>query len=86
MSTLQFNAIATRILLDESFQHAMLNGQRQDCLASFQLTDQERIAILTIRSKNLHQFISELHRLMQTSGTRPLYMVSGGGATLSPRI
>lgn len=75
MSTLQFNAIATRILLDEAFQQALLSGQGQECLASFQLTDQERIAILTIRSKSPYQFISELHRLMQCAGSKPLYQV-----------
>jgi len=76
MSTLQFNAIATRILLDDAFQQALLNGQGQECLSSFKLTDQERISILTIRSKSPHQFISELHKLMQCADTRPLYRAS----------
>lgn len=85
MSTLQFNAIATQILLDESFQQALQSGQGQDCLAPFQLTDQERIAILTIRSKSTRQFISELYDVMQHLGLRPSYQTSGNTSRFGSR-
>jgi hypothetical protein len=69
MSSYELNAIATKVLLDDSFQQALLNGQGQNCLANFQLTDQERVAILTIGTHNAGQFIHELYGLMQRTGT-----------------
>jgi hypothetical protein len=69
MSSLQLNAIATQVLLDESFRQALLNGQGQKCLARFQLTDQERVAILTMGTHNAAQFIHELYGLMCRTGT-----------------
>jgi hypothetical protein len=69
MSSLQLNAIATQVLLDESFRQALLNGQGQNCLANFQLTDQERVAILTMDTHNAGQFIHELYGLMRRTGS-----------------
>jgi len=67
MSTLAINAIAAQLLLDESFQDALMNGHGQECLAAFHLTDHERVAILTIHSESPRQFINELSKLMQSS-------------------
>lgn len=69
MSSLQLNAIATQLLLDDSFRQALLDGQGQNCLANFQLTDQERVAILTMGTHNAGQFIHELYGLMRRTGT-----------------
>lgn len=68
MSSLQLNAIATQVLLDESFRQALLNGHGQSCLARFQLTDQERVAILSMGTQNTGQFIHELYGLMRRTG------------------
>lgn len=65
MSRLQLNAIATRLLLDDDFKRALLEERRGDCLATFQLTDWERSAILSIRANSPRHFIGELHNIVQ---------------------
>jgi len=81
MSSLQLNAIATQVLLDESFRQALLSGQGQKCLARFQLTDQERVAILTIGTHSAAQFIHELYELMcRTGSLLPDDQLSDAGA------
>lgn len=64
MSRLQLNAIATRLLLDDDFKHALLEERRGECLSAFQLTDWERSAILSIRTSSPRHFIGELHDLV----------------------
>jgi len=60
MSQLHLNAIVTQALLDEEFRAAILNGQRQARLAAFDLTDQEREAVLAIPAHDLDGFIRQI--------------------------
>jgi hypothetical protein len=63
MSKLQLNAIATRLLLDDEFQRALLDERRGECLVPFKLTDWERSAILSIKARSPRSFIGELRNL-----------------------
>lgn len=65
MSNLQLNAVATRLLLDDDFKHALLEERRGECLSAFQLTDWERSVILSIRTNSPRHFIGELHNIVQ---------------------
>ena len=65
MSKLKLNAIATQALLDNEFQAAILNGQVQDRLGAFQLSDQEVQAVMSIQAMDLDQFIRHLSGLIQ---------------------
>ena len=67
MSKLKLNAIATQALLDNEFQAAILNGQVQDRLGAFQLSDQEVQAVMSIQAMDLDQFIRHLSGLIQPS-------------------
>lgn len=60
MSQLHLNAIVTQALLDEEFRAAILNGQRRARLAAFDLTDQEREAVLSIPAHDLDGFIRQI--------------------------
>jgi hypothetical protein len=63
MASLQLNAIATRLLLDEEFRHALIHEHRGDCLSSFAINEQERRAILAIRAETSDEFLDELRKL-----------------------
>jgi hypothetical protein len=63
MSKLQLNAIATRLLLDDDFQRALLDERRGECLVPFKLSDWERRAILSIKAQSPRLFIGELGNL-----------------------
>lgn len=62
MSKLNLNAIATRALLDNHFRADILNGHRKERISEFDLTEDERTAILSIEADSLDQFIRQLGR------------------------
>lgn len=64
MSSLNLNAFATKALLDNKFQADILNGHRRERLNEFELTDEEKQAVLTINAKNINQFIQQLGQWM----------------------
>jgi len=66
MSRLHVNAIVTRALLDDDFRAGLLNGQRRARLAAFDLSEQERNAILAIETHDLNQFIGQVDRWLRT--------------------
>ena len=63
MSHYQLNAIVTQALLDDEFRAAILNGQRCARLAAFDLTEQEREAVLAIPAHDLDGFIRQIEPL-----------------------
>ena len=64
MSSLQLNAIATRALLDNQFQAAILNGRRRERLSDFDLSEEEIEAVMSIEAPNVDLFIRRLGHLM----------------------
>ena len=67
MSTLQLNAIATRALLDDEFQAAILNGHRRQRLSEFSLSKDEIEAVMSIQANDVDQFIRNLGKLMHNA-------------------
>lgn len=59
------NAIATRALVDNDFQAAILNGHRKDKLHEFGLDSKQTKAVMDIKAANLDQFIRSLNKLIQ---------------------
>lgn len=64
MSKLNLNAIATRALLDINFRVEILNGHRKKRVSEFDLTEDERNAVLSIEADTIDQFIQQLGRLI----------------------
>jgi hypothetical protein len=62
MSQLHLNAIVTQALLDDDFRAGILNGQRCARLAAFDLTEQEREAVLAIPAHDLDGFIRQVEQ------------------------
>jgi hypothetical protein len=76
MSKLHLNAIVTQALLDGEFEKAILNGQRKARLAGFDLTENEREAVLAIKSPNLDQFIAQVDGWMESTDRRRKLLTS----------
>ena len=68
MSKIKLNAIAAQALLDNDFQAAILNGQYQEKLGSFQLNEEETAAVMSINALNVDQFVRSLGSLLQSAG------------------
>lgn len=59
------NAIATRALVDNDFEAAILNGHRREKLHEFGLDSKQIKAVMDIKAANLDQFIRSLDKLIQ---------------------
>ena len=66
MTKLEINAIATRALVDKDFEAAILNGHRQERLNEFRLPKNVADTIMQFTGENIHQFISQLHNLVES--------------------
>jgi hypothetical protein len=64
MSTLALNAFVTKTLLDDKFQKDILNGERLERINEFDLSNDEKKAILSIQADNVKQFIHEVNQWM----------------------
>ncbi|MFQ5409942.1 MAG: hypothetical protein ACE5FI_16160 [Anaerolineales bacterium] len=60
MDNLQVNALVTRALADATFQKDILNGHRRERLTEFELTDQERTGLLSIKAGDVDEFIRQV--------------------------
>lgn len=67
MSALQIDAIVTRALVENKFGRTILNGKRSVQLETFDLTEQERAAVLAIEADDLDQFIRRVAAWMQAN-------------------
>ena len=61
MSVQQLNVLVGTAVVDPQFQEALLNGQRREMIAPFELTDEERGVVLSIQAENLQDFAQILH-------------------------
>jgi hypothetical protein len=61
------NAIATRALLDDEFEAAILNGHRREKLREFDLSENQIEELMAIRASDLDEFIHHLVKLMSRS-------------------
>lgn len=59
-----------RAIVDKSFREQLLDGSRQQLLAEFDLTDDERLAIESIEASTLEEFACRLHRWIEAIDDR----------------
>ena len=67
MFTLALNAFVTKALLDDKFQEDILNGQRQERIEEFDLSNDEKMTLLGIQADNLEQFIYQVEQSISLS-------------------
>ncbi len=53
-------------IIDRDFRAALLNGKRASVLSRFNLTTEERQALMSIRAESLESFAGQLVGWMQT--------------------
>ena len=61
MSQMAFQALVGTALVDPEFGEELLNGKRPGLLAQFDLTDDEREAILSVEAGSIQQFAVGLY-------------------------
>ncbi|MBI3160153.1 MAG: hypothetical protein HYZ26_11200 [Chloroflexi bacterium] len=66
----EIHAIATRAIIDEEFQAAVLNGHRRERLQEFHLSEPVAQKIMAIRAVTLQDFIRHLSVMTGTHGDR----------------
>ncbi len=54
------NKLAWRAYVDTSFREALLNGSRRETVATLDLTDEEREAVLAARGDTLESFTRDV--------------------------
>lgn len=60
-----------RAIVDKYFRDDLLNGKRQEAIAEFNLTHDERIAICSIEAGSFEEFASKLHDWIEAAYTEP---------------
>lgn len=60
-----------RAIVDKEFRDQLLNSGRKQALAQFDLTDDERKAICSIKARSFEEFASELHDWIETVDGEP---------------
>lgn len=65
MTKIELNAIATRAIVDQQFEAAILNGHRRESLQDFSLPQDIFSAVMAIDANNLRQFIVQLNEIVQ---------------------
>ncbi len=60
-----------RAIVDKDFREQLLNGRRQQTIAEFDLTDDEKMAIDAIEARNFEEFAGKLHRWLEGLSDMP---------------
>lgn len=61
------NELAWRAYVDPGFREDLLNGSRRETVATLDLTDEEREAVLAARGDALESFIKEICQVTERS-------------------
>ncbi len=65
MSSIALRTLVGTALIDREFCEEFMNGRRPTILADFDLTDEEREVVLTIKTECIQEFVARLYeRLM----------------------
>jgi hypothetical protein len=70
MSHMALQIMVGTALTDTKFCEGLLNGSRRSLMSDFDLTEEERRAVLDIRAKSIQEFAAQLHDWLET-GARP---------------
>jgi hypothetical protein len=65
-------------MIDGQFRERLLNGQRQELLPKFKLTDEEHHFLLDIKANSLQDFAATVDQWLSAKSHCPIY--SGVGA------
>jgi hypothetical protein len=65
MSQMTLHTLVGTALTDPRFCHDLLNGRRHTLLADFDLTDEEREAVMVIEAKSIQDFAAHLHEWLR---------------------
>jgi hypothetical protein len=60
-------------MIDGQFCKLLLNGQRQELLPKFQLTDEEHRFLLGIKADSLQGFAAAVDQWLSAKSRRPIY-------------
>jgi hypothetical protein len=60
-------------MIDDQFCKLLLNGQRQELLPKFQLTDEEHCFLLGIKADSLQGFAAAVDQWLRAKSHRPIY-------------
>lgn len=60
MSQMALHALVGTALTDSSFCHDLLNGRRHTLLGEFDLTDEERQAVMVVEAVSIQEFAARL--------------------------
>jgi hypothetical protein len=60
-------------MIDGQFCKLLLNGQRQELLPKFQLTDEEHRFLLDIKADSLEGFAAAVDQWLSAKSHRPIY-------------
>jgi hypothetical protein len=60
MSQTALQVLVGTALTDSEFRHDLLNGSRRTLLMKFDLTDEERKAVLGVEAESIQQFAAQL--------------------------
>jgi hypothetical protein len=85
MSSMALQILVGTALTDGGFCERLLNGSRHNLLTDFDLTDEERQAVLGISAASIQEFAARLCEWLevwQSPGPRP----SESGAALHPSL
>lgn len=66
MRTTTFEEVVGNAIIDREFRADLLNEKRARVLSRFDLTPEERHALMSIRAESLESFAGQLARWMQT--------------------
>ena len=80
-------AVVGMAVVDTDFRKAILNGSRHDAIARFDLSHEERAAVLSIHAETLEQFAGQLDQwiMKQEARVEPLALELPALARVSPR-
>jgi hypothetical protein len=73
MSQIALHTLVGTALTDHNFCHDLLNGRRRTLLAQFDLTNEEREAILGIQADTLQEFASQLCEWLKAQKSPTFY-------------
>ena len=80
MSEIALRSLIAHAVVDRQLRGKLLNGERLQVLAQFDLNDQERAALSTFKADSLQTFATQLEIWMQRQGKYTVGLARGKGA------
>jgi hypothetical protein len=78
MSEIALRSLIAHAVVDRQLCRKLLNGERLQVLAGFDLSEQERAVLSSLRADSLQTFAAQLETWMQTEGGYASRAQAGG--------